>query len=80
MANRVGIIGYGKMGRIRAEALRRVPEAYYENAAAADWLMNLYIADKGRIAFLRRVLPSGFRRLRAWIAGHRAACWGSGCS
>ena len=36
-----------------AEALRRVPEAYYENAAAADWLMNLYIADKGRIAFLR---------------------------
>ncbi|MCJ2058663.1 glycosyltransferase [Methylobacterium sp. J-048] len=40
----------------RAEALRRVPEAYYENAAAADWLMNLYVADKGRIAFLRELL------------------------
>lgn len=40
----------------RAEALRRVPEAYYANASAADWLMNLYVADKGRIAFLRELL------------------------
>lgn len=40
----------------RAEALRRVPEAFYANASAADWLMNLYVADKGRIAFLRELL------------------------
>nr|WP_049961837.1 glycosyltransferase [Methylobacterium sp. B34] len=40
----------------RAEALRRVPDAFYDEKGAADWLMNLYIADKGRIAFLREIL------------------------
>ncbi|MCJ2092242.1 glycosyltransferase [Methylobacterium sp. J-072] len=40
----------------RAEALRRIPEAFYETTSAADWLMNLYVADKGRIAFLRELL------------------------
>jgi glycosyltransferase involved in cell wall biosynthesis len=40
----------------RADALRRVPESFYDEQSAADWLMNLYIADKGRIAFLREIL------------------------
>ena len=40
----------------RAEALRRVPEAFYDTPSAGDWLMNLHVADKGRIAFLRELL------------------------
>ncbi|TXN75956.1 glycosyltransferase [Methylobacterium sp. WL18] len=40
----------------RAEALRRVPASFYESQAGADWLLNLHVADKGRIAFLREIL------------------------
>ena len=40
----------------RAEAVRRVPASFYESQAGADWLMNLHIADRGRIAFLREIL------------------------
>ena len=40
----------------RAQALKRLPNAFFEAACAGDWLMDLYVADAGRIAFLREIL------------------------
>ncbi|MDN3574631.1 glycosyltransferase family 2 protein, partial [Methylobacterium longum] len=43
-------------GLYRADALRTLPQAFFEEPGAGDWLMDLYVADRGRIAFLREIL------------------------
>ena len=43
-------------GLYRADALRNLPPAFFEDADAGDWLMDLHVADAGRIAFLREIL------------------------
>lgn len=40
----------------RNSALKSVPEEYYEGKFSADWLLNLYIADKGDVFFLKKIL------------------------
>ncbi|MCJ2048962.1 glycosyltransferase [Methylobacterium sp. J-070] len=43
-------------GVYRADALRNLPESFFADACAGDWLMDLHVADAGRIAFLREIL------------------------
>ena len=40
----------------RAEAVRAVPPSYYASSTGADWLFNLYIADRSKVIFLRELL------------------------
>ena len=50
------ITAHRACGLYRADALRALPQAYFEEPDAGDWLMDLYVADRGRIAFLREIL------------------------
>lgn len=40
----------------KAQAVKNIPDEYYTVPGAADWLFNLYIADKGEVGFLRELL------------------------
>jgi glycosyltransferase involved in cell wall biosynthesis len=40
----------------RAETVRRIPETYYDEPGAAEWLFNLYAAQQGNVGFLREFL------------------------
>ncbi|MGU3665031.1 glycosyltransferase family 2 protein [Methylobacterium sp. A49B] len=42
----------------RTTAVRGVPDEFYSNPSAADWLFNLYVADKGGVVFLRELLST----------------------
>jgi glycosyltransferase involved in cell wall biosynthesis len=40
----------------RAEAISCVPDSYFEGNASADWLFNLYVANSGKVLFLKKLL------------------------
>ncbi|SEG31566.1 Glycosyltransferase involved in cell wall bisynthesis [Methylobacterium sp. 190mf] len=50
------VTAHRSCGLYRADALRTLPQAFFEEPGAGDWLMDLYVADRSRIAFLREIL------------------------
>lgn len=39
----------------RAEAVRTIPESYFEEKGNADWIFNMYVSEWGGIAFLKEL-------------------------
>ncbi|CAA2160612.1 Putative glycosyltransferase EpsE [Methylobacterium brachiatum] len=50
------VTAHRSCGLYRADALRNLPQAFFEEPGAGDWLMDLYVADRGGIVFLREIL------------------------
>jgi glycosyltransferase involved in cell wall biosynthesis len=40
----------------RAEAISAVPDSYFIGKSSADWLFNLYVANTGKVRFLKQLL------------------------
>jgi glycosyltransferase involved in cell wall biosynthesis len=40
----------------RADAVSAVPASYFTGTSSADWLFNLYVADVGKVIFLKELL------------------------
>lgn len=40
----------------RSSILKSIPQSYYDNPRAADWLFNLFAANEGKVGFLRDIL------------------------
>ena len=61
------ITAHRSCGLYRAAALKRLPDTFFADACANDWLMDLHVADAGRVAFLREILSVwDIRDRRSW--------------